>query len=267
MTAAIRLGPLGGLREVPLVQRGVSAQASRSESSFVTLGGRRAIQRSPRAPRSWAMSLGQWRTPADVAYLTACAEGSVPGPLYLHTQDAALTNLLPSDVAAPCRMGTVALGSVAGTVAVDTPGGAVPSSGVVQQAAVGAWSATIPVRQVAHSLSAWASAAGAALTWRTVNAAGAQVATGTVTAAAVAGGFRGVASFTPGSTVVGVQVRTPAGSLTVGGLRLTEGAHDATWLPGEGVPQVAVSDPERTLQLVTSTDVRSDYTVTIREVG
>ena len=264
---AIRLGPLGGLREVPLVQRGVSVQSSRSESSFVTLGGRRAVQRSARAARDWSMSLGSWRTPADVAYLTACADGSIPGPLYLHTQDAALTNLLPSDVAAPCRMGTVALGSVAGTVAVGMADGAVPMSGVVQQAAVGAWSATIPVRQVAHTLSAWASAAGSALTWRTVTAAGAQVATGALTAAAATGGFRASATFTPGATAVGVQVRTPAGSLVVGGLRLTEGAHDPVWLPGVGVPQVVVSDPQQTLQLATSADVRSDYTVTIREVG
>ena len=267
MTAAIRLGPLGGLREVPLVQRGVSVQASRSESSFVTLGGRRAIQRSARAARDWAMSLGQWREPADVAYLTACADGSIPGPLYLHTQDAALSNLLLSDVAAPCRMGTVALGSVAGAVAVGMPGGAVPSSGVVQQAAVGAWSATIPVRQVSHALSVWTSAAGSALTWRTVTVAGAQVATGTLTAAAVGGGFRASATFTPGATAVGVQVRIPAGSLVVGGLRLTEGAHDPVWLPGVGVPQVVVGDPQQTLQLATTTEVRSDYTITIREVG
>ena len=267
MTAAIRLGPLGGLREVPLVQRGVSVQASRGESSFVTLGGRAVIQRSSRAPRSWAMSLGQWREPADVAYLTACADGSIPGSLYLHTQDAALTNLLPSDVAAPCRTGTVALGSVAGAVPVGMAGGAVPSSGVVQQATAGAWSATIPVRQVAHTLSAWASAAGSALTWRTVNAAGAQAATGTLTGAAVSGGFRASTTFTPGATAVGVQVRIPAGSLVVGGLRLTEGAHDPVWLPGVGVPQVVVSDPQQTIQLATATEVRSDYTITIREVG
>lgn len=223
MTAAFRLGPLGGLREVPLVQRGVSVQSSRSESTFVTLGGRRAVQRSARAARDWSMSLGQWRTPADVAYLTACADGSVPGPLYLHTQDAALTNLLPSDVAAPCRMGTTALGSVAGTVAVGMADGAVPMSGVVQQAAAGAWSAVVPVRQVSHVLSAWASAAGAAVEWRTVTAAGVQVATGTVTAAAVTGGFRGAVTLTPGATVAGVQVRLAAGSRTVGGLRLAEG--------------------------------------------
>lgn len=267
MTAAIRLGPLGGLREVPLVQRGVSVQSSRGGAPFVTLGGRRMIQRSPRLQRDWSVSLGQWREPADVAYLTACADGSIPGPLYLHTQDAALSNLLPSDVAAPCRMGTVALGSVAGAVAVSMAEGAVPSSGVVQQATAGAWSATIPVRQVAHTLSAWASAAGAALSWRTATVAGAQVATGTLTAAAVSGGFRASTTFTPGATAVGVQVRIPAGSLVVGGLRLTEGAHDPVWLPGEGVPQVVVDDPSRTLQLATATEARSDYMFTIREVG
>lgn len=261
----MRVGPLGGLREVEsFPDRKVTTE--RPEASFVTLGGRRVIQRSARAARSWEQS---WRlsSASDVAYLTACADGSIPGPLYLHTQDAALTNLLPSDVAAPGRMGTVALGSVAGTVPVGMAEGVVPMSGVVQQASAGAWSPIIPVRQVSHTLSAWASAAGSALSWRTVNAAGAQVATGMLTAAAVTGGFRASATFTPGATAAGVQVCTPAGSLVVGGLRLTEGAHDPVWLPGVGVPQVVVGDPQQTLQLATATEVRSDYTVTLREVG
>lgn len=41
---------------------------------------------------------------------------------------------------------------------------------------------------------------------------------------------------------------------------------DLTWLPGRGVPQVVIDDPQEVLQMVTAGEVRSDYTVTIREV-
>lgn len=237
-----RLGPLGGLRDIPNPTPETVVESSRAETTFPLLGGYVHVQRSPRRARAWR--LGHiWQAPELLAYLTACAEGAIPGPLYLHTQDAALTNLLPSDVAAPCRMGTVALGSVAGTVAVGMPGGTVPMSGVVQQATAGAWSAIVPVRQVSHVLSAWASAAGAVVEWRTVTAAGVQVATGTVTAAAVAGGFYGAVSIVPGASVAGVQVRLAAGSLTVGGLRLVEGV-----LPSAGVEvrRNLASDPRGT---------------------
>lgn len=263
------LGPLGTLREIPCPQVGRTVESARGGSERVTLGGRRVVQRSARAARSWSLELGSWSSPAQVAYLAACASGAVVGPLFLHLGEAASTNLLPASVAAPGAMGLTTLGAVGAPVGVVLPlVGLVQSSSAVQPAAVGAWSATIPVRSsVALTLSAWASAAGAAVAWRTVNAAGTQVATGTVTAAALSGGFRGSSTFTPAATVVGVQVRLPAGALRVGGLRLTEGAHASEWLPGHGVPQVVVDDPSQTLQLVMAGRVASDYSVMIREVG
>lgn len=265
---AFYLGPLGRLRAVPLVQRGAAGQVSRASATFETLGGRRYVQRAPRGPRDWGLSLGERRDPSVVAHLAACASGALPGPLYLYAMDAALTNLLPADVAAPCQAGTTALGSVAGTVAVGMPSGVETLTGVVQQATVGAWSAVVPVRaSTSYSLSAWATATGAAVEWRTVTTAGAQVATGTLSAAAVTGAYRGAVSIAAGATVAGVQVRTSVGTRTVGGLRLTEGAHDAVWMPGRGVPQVAVDDPAETLQLVSGGRVLADYAVTVREVG
>lgn len=263
------LGPLGALREVPRPRPSVRAEVARGGSERFTLGGRRVVQRSARAARSWELSLLEWSSPEQVAYLAACASGAVAGPLFLHLGEAAQTNLLPAPLAAPGAMGLTSLGAVGVPVGVALPlVGLVQSSAAVQPAVVGAWSATIPVRPaVALTLSAWASAAGAAVAWRTVNAAGAQVATGTVTAAASAGGFRGSSAFTPSSTAVGVQVRLPAGVLRVGGLRLTEGPHASEWLPGHGVPQVVIDDPAQTLQLVMPGRVLSDYSVTIREVG
>lgn len=263
------LGPLGALREIPCPKVGRTVETSRGGSERVALGGVRVVQKSARAPRTWALELGSWSAPEQVAYLAACASGVVPGPLFLHLGEAAQTNMLPASFAAPGSMGLTSLGAVGATVGVVLPlVGLVQSTSATQPAVVGAWSSTIPVRpSVALTLSAWASAAGAAVAWRTVNAAGAQVATGTVTAAALSGGFRGSSAFTPASTVVGIQIRLPAGALRVGGLRLTEGAHTSEWLPGHGVPQVVVDDPSQALQLVMTGRVLSDYSVTIREVG
>lgn len=225
------LGPLGGLREVGEVQAGVQVSSSRPSSERVTLDGRRIIQRAPRASRSWALSLGSWRDPSVAAYMSSCASGVFPGPLYLLTAHAAATNMLPANVAAPGAMGlhglltSAGLFPAVGTVPVHVAGqGVVPSVGVVQSASAGAWSKTVPVRQVPLVLSAWASAAGAAIEWRTVNAAGGVAQSGgTVSAAAVAGGFRGEVAITPSATAVGVQVRLAAGSRVVGGVRLVEG--------------------------------------------
>lgn len=263
------VGPLGALREIPCPQRDLAVESVRGGSERTVLGGRRVVQRSARRARSWGLVLSARSAPSVAAYLAACASGAVRGPLYLYTADAAQTNLLLADLAAPGAMGLTAFGPVGATVGVVLPlVGLVQSTSATQPAVVGAWSATIPVRpSVALTLSAWASAAGAAVAWRTVNAAGAQVATGTVTAAALSGGFRGSSAFTPASTAVGVQVRLPAGALRVGGLRLTEGAHASEWLPGHGVPQVVVDDPAQSLQLVMAGRVLSDYSVTIREVG
>lgn len=220
---AFYLGPLGRLRPLDLVQRGASAQADRASSSFVTLGGRRFIQRAPAGPRDWSLSLGARRDASLVAHLAACASGALPGPLFLYTGDAARTNLLPADVAAPGRAGSTALGSVAGSVAVGMPSGVESLTGVVQQATAGAWSASVPLLpDTAYVLSGWSSAAGAAVEWRTVSAGGVPVASGTLATAAVDGGFYGAVEVASG-TAAGVQVRLAAGSRTVGGLRLVEG--------------------------------------------
>ena len=221
------LGPIGAMREVETYpERAVSVE--RASSSLVALDGRQYIQRAPRGPRMWEMP---WRlvTPDVLALLTAAASGALPGPLFLYAGDAARTNLLAADVAAPCMAGTSALGSVAGSVAVRMPSGVESLTGVVQQPSAGAWSAAVPVRsQVAYVLSGWGSAAGALIEWRTVSAGGVPVASGALSAAAVEGGFYGAVELSSG-TAAGLQVRLAAGSRTVGGLRLVEGV-----LPSSG---------------------------------
>lgn len=269
------LGPLGGLREVGEVQAGVQVASSRASSERVSLGGVRIVQRARRAPRTWSADLGRWRTPAQVAYVAACASGAIPGPLYLLTPHAAVSNMLPGQIAAPGQLGDSGLLTAAGdrpvlgTVPVAFAGqGVVPSVGVTQSASAGAWSKTIPLPQVAHTLSVWSSAAGSAVQWRTVTATGAVAQSGaSLTTAAVTGGFRASTTITPSATAVGVQLALTAGSRVVGGLRLTEGAHDAAWLPGEGVPMVVVEDPSQSMQQAVPGSYRSDYTVTLKEVG
>src|SRR5690554_3490365 len=99
----MRLGPVGGLREIPSFPE-VSIDIERGGSSFTSVGGKRYEQRSPRASRSWDLSL-RLMPPTDLAYLTALADGSIPGPVYLYTDAAAQSNLLPVDIAAPGAMG------------------------------------------------------------------------------------------------------------------------------------------------------------------
>ncbi|QIK82983.1 hypothetical protein [Sanguibacter sp. HDW7] len=252
---------------MPSVAPGVSPEVSRASNELVTLDGSRYVQRAPGSSRTWTLQ-ARLLSPADLAFLAACADGTVPGPLFLYTDDAARTNLLPSDVAAPGRAGTTALGSSLGVVLVGMPSGVETVTGAVQASAAGAWSATVPLQAgLSYTLSAWASTAGTALAWRTLSRAGAQLQTGVVTTAAAAGAFCGQSAFTPDALATGVQVALAAGTATVGGLRLTEGEHEPVWLSGRGVPVVVVDDPAETLQLITDREVFADYTVTIREVA
>lgn len=271
---AVMIGPLGGLREIPEVQRGMGVAVERPTSTFQSLGGRRVVQKAPRAPRTWSADLGQWRTPEQVAWVQALATGAVPGPHYLYTQDAAQTNLLPADIAAPGALGASGLLMPGGVtpprdrVSVLIAGAMVLATGVWgDPSAPGDWSQTIPLPPGSYVLSGYRTTTGQALLWRTVNAAGAAVATGTLTSS---GGARGTSNVTVSGAAVGLQVRLPilTSGAVVGGFRLTAGtSQSADWMPGRGVPEVSVSDPAETQQYAGRDGVRSDYTVTLMEVG
>lgn len=269
----MRLGPLGGLREIPS-EPTLQVTAERPSSSWVTLGARRVVQRAARAPRTWEFPLTHC-SPADLAYLRALAEGAAPGPIYLYAEAAARTNLLPADIAAPGAMGVSGLrgaGGAAlavGTVLAPIQGALVSVAAVTGQAAAGDWSQTVPLPLGSYSLVCWASGTGDVLAWRSVDASGAQVSTGTLSAASSAGAFRATGSVSVSGGAVGVQVRVPsAAGRRVGAVRLIAGttAPDS-WVPGQGVPQVVVDDPAETLQLVTADRVAADYSITLREVG
>lgn len=273
---AFRLGPLGNLRPIPrLVQRGSLVTHERPGNSWTTLNGRVVVQRAPRAARTWSLDLGQWRDPSDLAYLTALATGAIPGPHYLYTEAAAQTNLLPADIAAPGAMGVSGLkgaGGVAlavGTVLAPVQGALVSVAAVTGRADTGDWSQTVPLPLGSYRLACWASSTSNVLAWRSVDAAGAQVSMGTLSATSWAGAFRATGAVTVSGAAVGVQLRVPAAfGRRVGAVRLIAGTTTPdAWLPGQGVPQVVVDDPSETLQLVTAGRIASDYSVTIREVG
>lgn len=268
-----QLGPLGYLQDIPSPRPNVAVDAMRGSSEFITLGGVQHVQVAPRAPRSWLLSL-PLLTPAQVGYLVACAQGAVPGPLYLHTQDAARSNMLAPHIAAPGAGGDTSLGPVSMTRVIV---GGVPMLGASAGTAAGPWSRTVPVRPgVLMGLSAHVAAASslasgtAVLEWRTVNVFGTQASAGTVPMLAAGASGRAATTFTPSPTAAGVQVRISpivgGVSRAVAGLRLTEGAHDHTWQPGVGGAQVSVGDPAQILLVVDQT-IRSDYAVTLREVG
>ena len=272
----MRLGPLGGLREIVTFPE-VPVAAERASSSWTTLGGRVVTQRAPRRTRSWSLDFERI-PPADIAYLSALASGALPGPTYLYTEVAAQTNLLPADVAAPGQMGVSGLlppggvGVARGTVQALMGGALAGLVGVSCDPSLpGEWTATLPLPLGAYRLSGWATSAGSVLIWRTVNLDGDQVATGTVTAASSSGSFRGEAAVTLSGAAVGLQVRLPANAdpfRRVGAFRLTAGstAQGLDWIGGEGVPEVVVDDPSQTLQLVTAGRIAADYSVTIRGV-
>lgn len=267
-----QLGPLGFMQDIPSPRPNVMVEAARPGSAFVTLDGVQHVQVGARAPRSWLLAF-PLLTPVQVGFLSACAQGAVPGPLYLHTEDAARSNMLAPHIAAPGIGGDVSLGPVSATRVIV---GGVPMLGTSAGAAPGAWSRTVPVRAgtllglSAHVTAASSLTSGTTVAeWRTVNVSGGQVSTGTVPTLAAGTQARAASTFTPSPTAVGVQLRV---SPTVGGvartiaaLRLTEGAHDEAWVPGAGGAQVVVSDPAQTLLAIDV--VQSDYTVTLREVG
>src|SRR5690606_41062946 len=108
----MRIGPLGGLREIVTFPE-VPVAPDRPGSEWRTMSGRRIVQRAPRALRSWSLEFERV-PPADLAYLVALASGAVPGPHYLYTEVAARANLLPADIAAPGATGVSGLKGAGG---------------------------------------------------------------------------------------------------------------------------------------------------------
>ena len=234
-------GPLGGMIPVE-VSAGVSVSASRGQSELITSGGVRYVQRGRSAPRTWTVGR-LWQEPGWARLLSAATHGLLD-ECWLYDVAAARENMVP----APLAVGT---------------GIKLPTDGIPLGSHAAGHSVTVPVLAGRlYTVSAWA------------------------------GGSSGVnvMSFKLGSSATEYvksppgtghrqatgTIRTPAdGLLTVTllaigmtGLRVHDGPPDGRFYAGYGTPcKVAIQDPEQTLQLVSGDTTRSDYQVTLMEVG
>jgi len=227
-------GPLGAMERLT-VSAGVSTETSRSESEFVSSGGVRSFLRGRAAPRTWTVGR-QYRGPDWARLLSLAAHGLLP-QCWLYDVASARENMVPAQLAA----GTGFLVQVNGL-----PMRAVASGHQVQ----------VPVLAGRlYSVSAWQASDQQMLTY--------QVGMDTPVPVSSFNGS-GAGSFTaPVDSILTVTVT----SGSVSGLRVNEGPFDGAFHAGHGTPcKVAVQDPQRTLQLVTE-QVRSDYQVTLMEVG
>lgn len=227
-------GPLGGM--VPLVvAAGVQVETARASSEFISSGGVRYVQRGRAAPRTWNVSR-QWQEPEWSRMLDLAAHGLITEP-WLYDVAGARENMIPSYM-------SVGKGEL---VTVD---------GLRMGAVTAGLEINLPVLAGRlYTLSAWSST--------DTNVASVELDSVSVGNVVVSNG-RGSASFTPTSDAMCTITITGA---KTSGIRLNEGAFDGRFYPGHGTPcRVAVNDPGRTLQLM-HRDTRSDYEVSLIEVG
>lgn len=266
------LGPIGALREIPNPGPGVQVTTNRVTSEMPLLGGGVEYQLAPRGPREWAIE-HTWLDAAQAGFLKACAQGAVPGPLHLLTADAAVTNMLAPHLAAPGMGGDDTLGPRSSRrVLVD----GVPMVGVELAAGfdITAWSDPFAIRPgVPLALSMRATSATSIATYKAwavlelFDAAGVSVDHIDVGNPAAGLQVSGYKLETPPSTAVSARLGLAAdvAGVTIGALRLTEGAHSGPWQPGAGGARVIVREDSQTLQAVWDSRPRSDYAFTLRE--
>lgn len=241
MTAAFSFGPLGdmsGLRVAP-----TTVGNAREIRETITSRGVRWAQRARRNPRTWVVSR-PWQEPAFIQALALAAYG-VGGEMFLYDRACARQNMLP----ARYSTGTGPLVPVRSTM----PNGKRTLMGSVTWQSV-----SVPLLAGrTYTISGWTTSSQSPL-------------------AASWPGLTGMASLpvpVEGFTVLTITPQED-GMLTLGRLqdvaavRVHEGIPDGRFYLTEGTPcQVAVADPERAYQLVTDTETRIDFTVTLYEVG
>lgn len=238
--SAFYFGPLGAMRPL-VVSAGVQVETARAQSEFVSAGGVRWVQRGRSAPRTWTVGRLH-QGPEWARMLSAAAHGLLP-QCWLYDVAQARENMVP----APMSSGPEAAVSVDG----------LPMGGLINGHTV-----QLPVLAGRlYTVSAWADypsntrVATIQINADPVMPVGTPTGTGTRYCAA---------SFVPAADSV-VTLRTTR--VGVSGLRMHDGPPDGAFMTGYGTPcRVAVQDPARTLQLVTG-QVRSDYEVTLQEVG
>lgn len=232
---------------------GSSRTTTRPRSELVTVDGYQWAQQAPRGPREWSLSL-TYAPAAVVAALALAAEA--PGEVWLHDDAAARANMLhPADC-----YGT------------DPAEPVLDCGGVPLRALTVGVEVAAPVRGgTVTRLSCWTDAdPGEDLVDVTFPGDGDPDEV-TLSAPAGFGPRRAEVAFSAVSD--GTVTVTPLAGVAVTGLALTEGPGTDRWLAGERTPcRVAVLDHDRVLNLLPTRNgdplaSRSDYAVTVREVG
>lgn len=235
------LGPLGSMQPVE-VSKNLPISTQRGSSELITSGGVRYVQQGRRAPRSWVFS-HNWQDPLWARLLSAAAHGLL-GDVWLYDVAAARENMVPATLAS-------------GT------GIRLPTDGLPLSSHAAGHTVTVPVLAGRlYTVSAWVGGSAGA------NVMSFKLGTGATEFVKSPPGT--------GHRQATGTIRTPSdGLLTVTllaigmtGLRVHDGPPDGRFYAGHGTPcKVVVQDPERTLRLVSRDMTRSDYQVTLMEVG
>lgn len=224
------------------VTPGVQTATARPSSELVTVDGRRFVQRAPRGPREWTLDF----TYAPAAAVTALRVACEVDEVWLSDSASASANLFdPRD-----------------THGTDLEAAVIDCGGVPLRVLPDEHVATVAVRGGVQLRLGYYTSSGAG-----VEVGSAVFPGGSVDLDASAGSAppRRDVTFTPASD--GDLVLTLS-TATVTGLQLTEGALPSAWVPGERMPcKVSVVDPERTMTMLHGGAWRSDFSVTVREVG
>ncbi|MGH3657081.1 MAG: hypothetical protein ACRDUA_10495 [Micromonosporaceae bacterium] len=206
-------------------------------SEAVTLGGHRYVQRAPRSLRRYSWTI-PFAAAAEVTALFEIEQGVLGGTIYLYDEWVARWNMLPAGAATP------ALGGDTGAWTPDT-GGTITYgfSGTIPNIAVDGTGDALaqPVPVIVgrtYTLAAEASA-NARVRMRWLNTAGSTISTSD---GATGTGRRTLTATAPASAA-SVQCRldptTPPVSFSQ--IQLIEGGAAIGWLPGLGMPRVALA--------------------------
>lgn len=239
--SAFLFGPLGSMRPV-IASRGVSVLHGRGFSEFVSSGGVRHVQAGRSAPRTW--TLGRlWKEPEWARLFGLAAHGLV-GQCWIYDVAIARENMIPARLATDGEPVVLVNG--------------LPMGGLIAGHEV-----TVPVLAGrVYTVAVWATGAPGSTAAQYKLGSGSYL---NIVGPEGAGARQCAAAFTPAEDTA-VTLRVPGAG--VSGATVHEGAPRGDFYATSGTPcKVAVQDPQRVLQLVTDQHIKSDYEVTLLEVG
>lgn len=234
-------GPLGAMQPVE-VSAGVSVASGRGFSELVTTGGVRYAQIGRSAPRTWTVGR-LWQNPSWAKLFNYASNGLL-GDCWLYDVAKARENMIPARLCS----GTDSAVMVDGA----PMGGLIAGHEVTVPALVGR----------VYTVAVWSQAAQGATVAQYRLGSGAMV---NISAPEGTGYRQCAASFVPSEDTT-ITLKIPGTGTS--GATIHEGPPRGDFYATAGTPcKVAVQDPQRVLQMLLERDVRSDYEVTLMEVG